>query len=358
VAIASSGRLLVTDASARGSGAVIGVDPVSGQQSLVSDNAISPADLFAKPTGIAIERNGTILVADPGSPAPLSAGTGSIVTVDPANGAQKVVTSNDTSQADLLADPLGVAIETPGTLLVANASASPASNGVILVNRSSGQQYALATGGSFTAPSGIAVDLDGEALVADSAAFGGRGGVVRVDPTTGATGTVSGNPNSPDALFVDPQGLMVTPPSCMGRYATIVGTEGADALTGTPGADVISARGGDDIVDGKGGSDLICGDEGRDRLIGREGKDRILGGSGADVILSGDAADRASGQLGSDKVDAGRGNDMVYGQQKRDNLVGGKGNDLLKGGPGRDKLSGGPGHDRLRGGPGRDKQKQ
>jgi sugar lactone lactonase YvrE len=358
VAIASSGSLLVSDASARGSGAVIGVDPETGQQSLVSDNAISPANLFAKPTGIAIERSGTILVADPGSPAPLSASTGAIVAVDPASGAQKVVTSNDTSQADLLADPMGVAIETPGTLLVANTSANPVSNGVILVNRSSGQQYALATGGGFTAPSGIAVDLDGKALVADSTAFGGRGGVIRVDPTTGVTGTVSGDPNSPDALFVDPQGLMVAPPSCLGRYATIVGTEGADALTGTPGPDVISARGGDDIVDGKAGSDLICGDEGRDRLIGRDGRDRILGGSGADVILSGDGADRASGQLGNDKVDAGRGNDMVYGQQKRDNLVGGKGNDLLKGGPGRDRLSGGPGHDRLRGGPGRDKQKQ
>jgi Ca2+-binding RTX toxin-like protein len=359
VAVAHSGDLLVTDSSASGGGgAVISVDPETGQQSLVSNNAISQTALFVNPFGIAIERSGTILVADPDSPAPVSGTTGAIIAVDPGTGAQKLITDNDNSQTDLFADPLGVAIETPGTLLVANRAGDPTANGVILVNRSSGQQYGLAIDGGFVAPSGITMDLDGRALVADSAAFGGGGGLIRVDPNSGVQSTVSGNPTSPDALFVDPQGLMVVPPTCLGRYPTIVGTQSADALTGTSGPDVIAARGGDDIVDGQGGADLICGDEGRDRLIGRDGKDSFLGGSGADVILGGNAADKAKGEAGNDKVDGGRGNDKLYGQPKRDNLVGGKGNDLLKGGRGRDKLTGGPGHDRLRGGPGKDTKKQ
>ena len=350
-----SGTLYVTDPNAfGGSGGVIAVDPDSGQQSAVSSNSISPLALFSNPQGIAIESGGGILVADPDSQVPMAGPQGAIIAVDPATGAQRLITSNASSQADLFGDPSGVAVETPGTLLVANTGAVANSTGVILVNRSSGQQYALSTDAIFTKPTGIAMDLDGHALVADSNAFGGNGGVIRIDPVTGTRTALSGNPNVPDALFVDPSGITVVPPTCLGRYATIVGTEGADAITGTAGADVISGRGGDDIIDGGGGGDLICGDNGRDRLIGHDGKDSFLGGRGSDVILGGNGADIAKGQLGSDKIDGGRGNDRLYGQQKRDVLVGGKGNDRLFGGAGRDKLRGGPGHDRLRGGPGKD----
>jgi Ca2+-binding RTX toxin-like protein len=358
IAVAHSGLLLVADSNAYGSGAVIAVDPSTGQQTLVSNDTVSPPGLFVNPFGITVEGSGTILIADPDSRAAVSGTKGAIIAVDPLTGAQKLVTNNDKSQTDLFSNPLGVAVETPGTLLVANTAADPNADGVTLVNRSSGQQYALSTEGLFVAPTGIAMDLDGRALVADSAAFGGGGGVIRVEPTTGAKTTVTGNPSSPDASLVDPSGIMVVPPTCLGRYATIVGTQAADSLTGTPGPDVISARGGDDIVDGEGGADLICGDDGRDRLLGHDGKDRFLGGAGGDVILGGNGADRAKGQTGNDKIDGGKGNDKLYGQQGKDNLVGGKGKDLLQGGPGRDKLTGGPGHDRLHGGPGKDTQKQ
>ena len=359
VAVDSFGRLIVADSNAGGgSGAVIRVDPASGQQTLLSSNAVSSTDLFTRPVGVTIERNGTILVADADSPAPTSASKGAIIAVDPSSGQQKLVTNNDTSNSALFSSPLGVAVETPGTLLVANTSADSSQNGVILVNRSSGQQYALATDAGFAAPTGITIDLDGNALIADAEAFGGNGGVIRVNPAGGQRSTVSGNPNAPGALFEDPSGMTVIPPSCQGLYATIVGTQGADAITGTPAPDVISARGGDDIVDGGGGADLICGDEGRDRMIGHDGKDRMLGGPQGDVILGGNGKDVAKGEFGRDKVDGGKGNDKLYGQQQRDFLVGGKGRDLLKGGPGRDALTGGPARDRLRGGPGKDKLKQ
>jgi sugar lactone lactonase YvrE len=359
VTLTPRGSLLVVDSGAGGgSGAVIEVDPATGQQSLLSSNAKSPTPLFAHPNGIAREPGGTIVVADPSTPAPASGTDGAIIAVDPDTGAQRLITSNDASQAELLADPLGVAIETPGTLLVANTASDPASDGVILVNRSSGQQYPLATEGIFAAPSAIAMDLDGKAVVADSEAFGGSGGVIRVDPVTGATSVVAGDPSAPGALFADPAGITVVPPTCLGRYATIVGTEAADALTGTPGPDVISARGGDDIVDGKQGGDLVCGDEGRDRLVGHDGNDRFLGGPGADVVLGGAGRDWVKGQTGGDRVDGGGGADRLYGQQKGDGLVGGAGDDLLRGGPGRDRLRGGPGRDRLRGGPGKDIERQ
>ena len=78
------------------------------------------------------------------------------------------------------------------------------------------------------------VDLDGKALIADAAAFGGDGGLIRVDPVSGASAALSRATRARRAtLFVDPSGMAVMPPSCSGVYATIVGTECADAITGT-----------------------------------------------------------------------------------------------------------------------------
>ena len=99
------------------------------------------------------------------------------------------------------------------------------------------------------------------------------------------------------------------PPTCGGVEATIVGTEGDDALVGTDKRDVIAALAGDDQVRGLGGKDLVCGFGGSDRLKG-QGEDDLLRGGGGD-----------------------------------DRLGGGGGDDLLRGGTGRDSCRGGPGAD-------------
>lgn len=62
---------------------------------------------------------------------------------------------------------------------------------------------------------------------------------------------------------------------CLGRRATIVGTQGRDEITGTPRRDVIAALGGKDTVRGLSGADLICGGKGRDKLLGGPGRDQI-----------------------------------------------------------------------------------
>jgi RTX calcium-binding nonapeptide repeat (4 copies) len=91
------------------------------------------------------------------------------------------------------------------------------------------------------------------------------------------------------------------PPTCQGKPATLVGTDGNDALSGTPGHDVIAGLGGNDKLSGLAGNDLICGGAGKDRLNG------------------------------------GKGNDKLYGKAGKDKLKGGPGKDKLKGGPGKDK---------------------
>jgi Ca2+-binding RTX toxin-like protein len=376
IAVSASGDIFVADASALGgTGGVIRVDPTTGKQTIVSDNAISELDLFNDPRGIIVERGGDLAIADYSSP-PGGDDTGAIVGVDLDTGQQNLISNNVLSGADLFEDPFGLAAEATGNLLVANAGQAAATNGVMRVSRSSGQQSALSVGGSFSSPEAIAVDAFGRANIADREAFGGDGGVIRVDPDTGAQTAVSSNLLSPPGSFVDPVGIFIVPPICMGQYATIVGTEGTDTLVGSSQPDVIVTQGGNDIADGRAGPDLVCGGPGRNRLVGGDGKDRFAGGSGPDVILGNGGADLVNGEAGADKIDGGSGRDKVfgnvgrdklvggkaadklYGNSGRDKLAGGKGNDLLSGGFGPDKLTGGRGHDRLRGGPGKDLKKQ
>jgi hypothetical protein len=107
--------------------------------------------------------------------------------------------------------------------------------------------------------------------------------------------------------------------SCDGRPASMVGSDGGDALRGTSGRDVISALGGTDVVRALGGRDRICGGAGSDRILGGGGKDQLFGAKGPDLLKG------------------GRGGDTLLGGGGRDRLLGGPGRDLLRGGAGLDR---------------------
>lgn len=113
----------------------------------------------------------------------------------------------------------------------------------------------------------------------------------------------------------------VTPPTCLGVAATLVGTEGPDKLNGGPGDDVIVGLGGDDEIDGLLGNDRICGGAGHDTIFGDDGNDEIAGEAGDDAIL---------GLAGNDVIDGGPGDDGIDGGLGDDRLTGGDGfGDLL-----------------------------
>lgn len=101
----------------------------------------------------------------------------------------------------------------------------------------------------------------------------------------------------------------VAPATCAGVPATIVGTDGDDALTGTPGDDVIVALDGADTVDAGAGNDLVCGDAGPDSLLGGAGDDRLHGGTNGLVpVLEGEpepVGDTIAPGPGDDLVDLG-----------------------------------------------------
>ena len=106
-------------------------------------------------------------------------------------------------------------------------------------------------------------------------------------------------------------------PTCQGRPATCVGTDGDDLLWGTDDDEVIMGLGGDDVIHGDEGDDVICAGPGNDAVQAARGDDFVFGEAGSDFL---------------------------FGAQGRDSLYGGEGDhDVLFGGPGLDYLDGGPG---------------
>jgi len=105
--------------------------------------------------------------------------------------------------------------------------------------------------------------------------------------------------------------------TCKGLAATIVGSDGADALQGTRGADVIAALGGKDVVKALGDDDVVCGGDGADDLRGGGGKDELRGEGGGDRLGGDGGADKLSGGKGRDTCVGGAGKDVGSCEQKR-----------------------------------------
>ena len=170
------GDILVVDGNALGgSGGIFKIDPATGAQTIVSSGGF-----FQEPVGIVIEASGNIVVTDR---------TGFVIRVDPATGIQNVL-----SAGGYFADPFGLALEADGNLLVVDA-AYGGSGAVIRVNPTTGQQTLLTSGGFLDNPYGIAVEANGNIVVADNSTavppFTGQGGIIRVHPVLGTQTPVS-----------------------------------------------------------------------------------------------------------------------------------------------------------------------
>jgi hypothetical protein len=143
---AVSGDTLYTTASSSspvaGGSYVIGVDTVTGEQTLVRSFGGTPL------TGIAAAPKGTLLIAEGGR-------TPQIVELNPATGAMTVV-----SRGGLLKQPQGIARDAAGDLYVADAKA-----GVVAVSTQGGDQSPMTNTGVVVGASGIAVGSTGTIYV-------------------------------------------------------------------------------------------------------------------------------------------------------------------------------------------------
>ncbi|MBI5709497.1 MAG: hypothetical protein HZC42_04220 [Candidatus Eisenbacteria bacterium] len=137
---------------------------------------LGAALLAAAPAPAVTLRPGDLVILDN------CAGHNRVYHVDHATGAMSWVAA-----ARLLADPSDVAVHPDGRILVADRT-----NGVVAIDPATGAQSVLSSGGLFSGgwPGGIAVAPDGDILVSvDFAAGAGTPAIVRVD-STGASQSI------------------------------------------------------------------------------------------------------------------------------------------------------------------------
>ena len=281
-------------------GAVFSYNPKTHATKVVSQD-----EQFTQPVAIARAPSGDLFVADIGPTS--SADDGAIFRVNPKNGNTKLINT------PAIAEPGAIVIPPNGKLIVSDLSdpfvyrVNPGNGGLTTIaNESDGL---VAEGGMTRAPDGTLYLLDIATDVMQS-----------IDPATGEVEDAGENvstegyglsfdfcrnevistdgndlfgkvPGSNTERMIDgaltyPEGLEVEPPRCLGRTATITGTNGKDVLKGSKFADVIAGLGGGDKITGLGKGDRICGGGGADSLNGGSGSDRCQGGPGKDAQAS------------------------------------------------------------------------
>ena len=190
IAVSPSGGVYVVDNLApNNDGGVIRVDPRTGAQTMISTNG-KGGNLFDLPFGIAIDRDGSLVVANRVSPNDLAQCLlrGRVIRVDPSDGDQTLISESGNPLDlfdDLLSLPLGVAVDRAGRILTANECSGA---GIVEVNPLSGAQSALPPigAGVLVTPERIAFDPAGDLLVSDFSLGDGDGGIVKVRRATGA----------------------------------------------------------------------------------------------------------------------------------------------------------------------------
>jgi PKD domain-containing protein len=196
---------------------ILRADPATGGLTEISRNG-SQGDLFRHPYDIAVAGDGSLLVADMGAFATSTDHTadGRIIRVDPVTGQQSIVTSGN-----LLVDPAGLTIAPDGLIYVVENVGTLGTPSVISVNPATGAQALVTQGGQLCYPFGIAAEADGSLLVTNYGDFSDGstvincvydfGALIRIDKDTHAQTILSRNAPEWGNLFRNPLGITVEP---------------------------------------------------------------------------------------------------------------------------------------------------
>lgn len=188
----ANGALLVADnglttATEPGLKRVVRVDRDSGARTIVSGsgiagNIIGSGPEFVVPTAIAALSDGSLIIGD--------SGLGAIMQVDPISGNRTIVSEARFGSGPPFLSPWRIAIEPDGSLIVIDDGL----DAIIRVNPVTGERSIISdkagagSGPSFVNPIAIEVEANGILVVADE----GADAVMRVDPHSGARSIVSG----------------------------------------------------------------------------------------------------------------------------------------------------------------------
>ena len=211
---------------------ILRADPATGGLTEISRNG-AQGDFFRHPYDIAVAGDGSLLVADMGAFATSTdhSADGRIIRVDPVTGQQSIVSSGN-----LLVDPAGLTIGPGGLIYVVENVGTLGTPSVISVNPATGAQTLVTQGGQLCYPFGIAAEADGSLLVTNYGDFSDGstvincvydfGAVVRIDKDTHAQSILSRNGAVWGNLFRNPLGVTVQP----GGGVLVVNQNGATAL--------------------------------------------------------------------------------------------------------------------------------
>jgi hypothetical protein len=191
--VAADGFAIDLDAGTNQDGALFRLDLDTGNRTLISDfgdptQGPGQAPLGANPFALTATPDGlVVMVQRAGTPCATSVGCGALYVVDPATGARTPLSDfGDPAQGPTGITPFGIAVDANGDLLVADQDAGGSGRGLLIrVSMSDGTRTVVSnfgdpsqgpTGGN---PSGVAIESSGDVLVADAAGF-----VFRIDPQT------------------------------------------------------------------------------------------------------------------------------------------------------------------------------
>jgi hypothetical protein len=235
---------VVTKQSAA-SAVILRANPATGALTEISRNG-SQGELFRHPYDIAVAGDGSLLVADMGAYATPSDRTpdGRIIRVDPVSGEQSLVSSGD-----MLVDPAGLALGADGLIYVVENVGTGGQPAVVSVNQATGAQTLVTQGGQLCYPFGIAVHPNGSLLVTNYGDFSDGtttinctydfGALVAVDPVTKDQTIVSRNAAQWGNLFRNPLGVTVEPG---GRILIVNQNGGTGLMAVDPGTGVQDAE--------------------------------------------------------------------------------------------------------------------
>ncbi|MCG8404659.1 MAG: hypothetical protein MI923_05615 [Phycisphaerales bacterium] len=195
VAVEADGNLVVT---ASMQGAVLRVDPVTGNQTVVSDSVTGNGPFFLFPGRIAVEADGNLVVTD----ATLKA----VLRVNPVTGDRTIVSDPANGSGLAFENPFGIAVEADGNLVVADSSLGT----VFRVNPFTGDRTIVSNAnfgnGPIFRPTAITVEDEDHLVVTDDL----LDAVFRVDVATGDRSIVSDSANGNGPSFIFPADIAVT----------------------------------------------------------------------------------------------------------------------------------------------------
>ena len=173
LAVGPNGSIYVSAPNAlTGEPRVVRVDPATGAQSIVSSGGL----LYqGGSSGIAVEANGSILAAGDSLP---------LVRIHPTTGAQ---TGLGSPSSALVANLGGIEVDAAGDIFVTTWSNEGVGQ-IVRVDPATGAESLVASGGNLVGPIDLAIDENGDLVVLD---YDADARIIRVDPATGAQTVVS-----------------------------------------------------------------------------------------------------------------------------------------------------------------------